>query len=318
VTTHLLGSNSATSDARKDPAAGAGIERTSLERGRPIAVRTGILKGVTASPSPRRYGKPMKPTMDRRSFLAASGAAALGALGLPSLLRGAEPVPLAVLFFGGNLPDVRRALEKEYLVKALRAGVKPQPKGEKADTEDNVTGLEQLAEVDVWVGSAAKRTFPSEEQLGHFKKFLAAGKPFVGYRAASHVFQNWLVVDQEVFGAKYGGHHLLGKEKELTIEPARGAADHPILKGIEPLPPLSGSYSYTELAQDVTVLLYAGLPGNRMPHTWVRENARTRGRAFYTRYDAKELASNETCRRIFLPGLAWALGGDLTRQRKAG
>lgn len=253
------------------------------------------------------------PTLDRRSFLFASGAAALGSLDL----RAAEPVPLTLLLFGGDLAEVRKDLDKEYAVKVLTGGQKPRRDGEKAD-EDNVVGLEQLATADIWVGSAAKRTFPSEAQLGHFKTFLDAGKPFVGYRAASHVFQNWLAVDQEVFGAKYGGHHLLNKDPELTIEPTRGALGHPILKGLEPPRPASGSYKYTELAADVTVLLTSGLERDRMPHTWVRENARTKGRVFYTRYDAKELATNAVCRQIFLRGLTWALGGSLEKHRKAG
>lgn len=256
--------------------------------------------------------------MDRRSFVLAAGGAALSALDLPVVCGAADPVPLTLLLFGGDLPEVRKNLEKEYLTKVLRSGVKQPLKGEKPAEADNITGLEQFALADVWNGSAAKRTFPNAEQLDHFKRFLEAGKPFVGYRAASHVFQNWLVVDQEVFGAKYGGHHLLGKEKELKIEPGNGARDHPILKGVEPPPPLSGSYGYTDLAPDVTVLLYSGLTGNMMPHTWVRENTKTKGRVFYTRYDAKELTANESCRKIFIRGLVWALGGDLGKHRKTG
>lgn len=253
-------------------------------------------------------------TPDRRSFLlTASGTV----LTLPALLRAADPVPLSVLFFGGDLPEVRKDLEKDYHLKALKGGVKPTPKGqEKPANADNITGLEQLPQTDLWIGSANKRTFPSAEQLGHFQKYLAAGKPFVGYRAASHVFQNWLAVDQEVFGAKYGGHHLLNKEKDLKIEPTKAAEKHPILAGIEPPAPLSGSYNYTELAADVTVLLLSGLPGDMMPHTWVRANTKTKGRVFYTRYDAKELATNATCRTLFLRGITWALGGDLGKYRK--
>ena len=239
-------------------------------------------------------------SIDRRAFLAGSASLALG-----GMLSRADPRTLAVLFFGGELPAVQKEMEAAYRVKALKGGTVPG----KQDA-DNVAGLEQLDAADLWIGSAAKRTFPSDEQLAHFKKYLAAGKPFVGYRAASHVFQNWLEVDQRVFGATYGNHHLLNKEKNpgLGIEVAKGMADHPILKGLEPPKPASGSYKYTELADDVTVLLRSGLPGDMMPHTWVRENATTKGRVFYTRYDAKELATNETCRAIFSRGIAWALG----------
>lgn len=253
------------------------------------------------------------PPTDRRTFLgSATGLALFGRV------AGAdEPLALTVLFFGGDLPAVEKDLDKVYRLKALRGGQVPAKKDAK---EDNVTGLEHLAAADLWVGSVHKRTFPSEAQLAHFKKYLAAGKPFVGYRAASHVFQNWLEVDQQVFGVKYGGHHLLEKEKEgvLKVELEKGAADHPILKGIEPPKPLSGSYHYTDLAADVTVLLRSGVTGDMMPHTWVRENAKTKGRVFYTRYDATELATNETCRTIFLRGIAWALGSTAGQFRRNG
>jgi type 1 glutamine amidotransferase len=49
------------------------------------------------------------------------------------------------------------------------------------------------------------------------------------------------------------------------------------------------------------------LAGDMMPHTWTREIAKTKNRVFYTRYDAKEFATNETCREIFLRGIAWAI-----------
>lgn len=243
--------------------------------------------------------------VDRRAFLA--GTAGLALTG-PTVLA-VEPRPLSVLVFGGDLPEVKKDLEKAYRLKVFTGGQVPTKPDAKKDA-DNVAGLEHLDAADLWLGSIHKRVFPSEAQLAHFKKYLAAGKPFVGYRAASHVFQNWLVVDQEVFGAKYGGHHLFEKEKTpgLNIERTKAGADHPLLKGIEPPAPLSGSYFYTELAPDVTVLLRSGLPGDMMPHTWVREHAKTRNRVFYTRYDAKDFATNDTCRALLLRGIAWALG----------
>lgn len=252
---------------------------------------------------------------DRRTFLA--GAAGLAFAGTARATE--ERKSLTVLFFGGPLPEVQTEMEKLYRLKALKGGQLPARSGGKKD-EDNVFGLEHLATADLWVGSGNKRTFPSDEQLGHFKKYLAAGKPFVGYRAASHVFQNWLEVDGQVFGAKYGGHHLLNREKDdkFTIAVEKGAAGHAILKGLTPPKTLSGSYGYTELASDVTVLLRSGLPGDMMPHTWVREIAKTKNRVFYTRYDAKDLAANETCRAIFLRGIAWALGPLAEQVKKMG
>jgi hypothetical protein len=237
---------------------------------------------------------------NRRSLLAASSGAAL-ACSLGGAADEKLP-PLKILLFGGDLPAVRKDLEKRYRLEVLTAG---QIQGKSG--EDNVAGLEQLDEADVWIGSIHKRTFPSEKQLEHVRKFLAAGKPFVGYRAASHAFQNWLEADKAIWGAKYGGHHLLEKDPELVIVPADGAMQHPIFKGLEIPRPGSGSYFYTELEPDVQVLLRSGLPGDMMPHTWTRQPAKTGNRIFYTRYDAKELGENEIVRTIFLRGLAWVL-----------
>lgn len=251
--------------------------------------------------------------MNRRDFLRTSAAVSSAAVCSPLALAAGETKTLTILLFGGELPEVKKDLEREYRVKSLSGGVIKDAKPK----EDNITGLEQLATSDLWIGTVSKRTFPSAEQLGHFKKHLAAGKPFVGYRAASHVFQNWLEADQAVFGAKYGGHHLLEKDPDHVIEVAKGQADHGILKGIEPPPAVSGSYKYTELAPDVTVLLNSGIKGDMMPHTWVRENKETKGRVFYTRYDAKELATNEVVRKIFLRGLVWALNRDMAPYKKS-
>jgi type 1 glutamine amidotransferase len=272
--------------------------------------------------------------LPRRRFLARTGglAAATAAAGLLSpwgagprvrvgaaladdANKAATARPLAVLFYGGALPAVEKDLSAEYEIRAMTAGLKP---GAGGGDQDNVAGLEQLEHTDVWVGSVNKRNFPGEQQLAHFRKFLDAGKPFVGYRAASHIFQNWLEADKAVWGAKYGGHHLSERDKDLVVEPAEGAMEHAILKGVDPLPrPSSGSYNYTELEPDVKVLLYSGLPGDMMPHTWVRENAKTGGRAFYTRYDAGQIGGEPAVRAIFIRGMLWALNRDMAAHRKA-
>lgn len=248
---------------------------------------------------------------DRRTFLESAALGAAAVLSSKTLLAAEEAKEnsakkkqsLRILFFGGELPLVEKELKEKYEIESLRGGQVQDKK------EDNVTGLEQLATADLWIGSVSKRTFPSDVQLKHFQDYLAAGKPFVGYRAASHVFQNWLQVDKKVFGAKYGGHHLLSKDPELVISYAEGAQDHAILKGLDPPRPASGSYHYTEVAPDVQVLLNSGLEGDMMPHTWVRTIEKTGNRVFYTRYDAKELAENAVVREIFLRGIAWAAGG---------
>lgn len=253
--------------------------------------------------------------LGRRTFLrrAVIGAGTAGVLTPLGALCADSPRPLKVLFFGGNLPDVQKDLSRDYLLKVLQGGANPKKKGEQ---EDNVIGLEQLAEADLWIGSAHKRTHPSAEQLGHFRKFHEAGKPIVGYRAATHVFQNWLEVDKEVLGFHYRGHHLLNKDRQLVIRIAEGANEHPILKRLTPPAPVSGSYGYTDGPADVKVLLYSGLKDDFQPHTWVRENVKTKGRVFYTRYDAKQIAADAVVRELFIRGVLWALNRDMRVYRK--
>src|SRR5262245_26860964 len=134
----------------------------------------------------------------RRRFLVESASLAVGLALDPVLLADTAKAPrlLTILLFGGALPEVRKDMEKRARVKFLTAGV---VKGKKGDAPDNIEGLEQLKNADLFIGSIQKRVFPSKEQLGHFHAFHAAGKPVAGYRGCSHVFQNWLAVDREVF-----------------------------------------------------------------------------------------------------------------------
>ncbi len=257
-------------------------------------------------------------TLLRRQFLQRSLAVSCAALAGSTLQAEEKTVadatsPLTVLYYGGELPSVQTELSKRVKLVALKAGQDPKKKG---DDEDNVVGLEQLKNADLWIGSANKRNFPSKAQLQHFHDYLEAGMPFVGYRAASHIFQNFLEVDQLVWGAKYGGHHLLNKDPELIVEYAENAKEHPILKGLTPPAPSSGSYCYRDRADDVQVLLFSGLKDDMQPHTWTRTITKTGNRVFYTRYDAKQIASNEVCREIFLRGIAWAVGGDFSKFQK--
>ncbi len=253
-------------------------------------------------------------TVNRRCFIA--DASKLLTLGLATssteLLAGADkagPATLRILFYGSAVPAVVADLKKQYRIEVMTAGAK------KNKDKEAATGLEQLDKADLFIGTTQKRTLPSEEQLAHVRKYFEAGKPFVGFRQASHMFQNWLESDKYILGAKYGGHHLLNKEPMLKLEIAKGQEEHPIIKGIKLPHPGSGSYIYTELDKDVTLLISCGLPGDMQPHTWVRENAKTKNRVFYTRYDATELEGDATVCEIFLRGIAWALDKDAGKFR---
>jgi len=122
----------------------------------------------------------------RREFLKQSLAASCAAIASTSLgaaapSAAAAGMPLTVMFYGGAMPAVQTDLSKRVKLIVYKAGQDSTKKGE---LEDNVIGLEQLKDTNLWIGSGNKRNFPGKTQLQHFHEYLGAGLPFVGYRAA--------------------------------------------------------------------------------------------------------------------------------------
>lgn len=108
--------------------------------------------------------------------------------------------------------------------------------------EDKTTlpGAEVIGQADVILLSVRRRNFP-KEQLDLFRAHLAAGKPLVGIRTASHAFHQrdqapaagldeWRDFDATVLGGNYHNHH---SDKLATFaKPIASAVAHPILTGI--------------------------------------------------------------------------------------
>ncbi|MBA4065602.1 MAG: hypothetical protein C0501_18185 [Isosphaera sp.] len=218
------------------------------------------------------------------------------------------PAELRVALAGsaGQFGEFGKWLEKTYRVKTSLI---------EADKDKRVPNAKLVGDADVLLLNLY-RTEPAEDDLKRFQAYFAAGKPVVGMRKASHAFQNWLEVDQVVFGAKYGGHFLLNK-KDLVNEVDPAAKDDPLVKGHVPTLPGGGLYSYTKLAPDVTVLIRGGQPGNLMPQTFYRVNKERGGqRAFYTRYDPKDLATKPEVRELVVRALFWAADRDEAKYKR--
>jgi type 1 glutamine amidotransferase len=192
-----------------------------------------------------------------------------------------------------------------------------------ADTADknHFPGIaEALRDADLLFVSVRRRTPPVAE-LDAVRAFVAAGKPLVGIRTASHAFAlplktkltdpklaTWPEFDAAVLGGHYTGHH--GKDK-VAVTFAPGAEKHAILAGIATGALLGngGLYKNTPLEKDSTPLLVGTIPGEPSePVAWTHLQGAKQGRVFYTSLGHPDDFQNPAFRRLLLNGVAWALG----------
>lgn len=112
-----------------------------------------------------------------------------------------------------------------------------------ADPKPNgISGLEVLDEADAMILSV-RRKMLKPEQMAHIRKFIAAKKPVIGIRTATHAFiqsngdpipegyEEWKTFDTDIFGVKYLGHKVQKapvKIGEARVYPAKGPADDPV------------------------------------------------------------------------------------------
>ncbi len=187
-----------------------------------------------------------------------------------------------------SLSAFQAQLEKAYDVHCVRAFRK---------TDEDLPGLGALESCDVMI-LFTRRLKPSPEQLAFVRKYVAAGKPVVGLRTASHAFQSWLELDQEVFGGSYANHY--GKGPPCAVELLK---KHPILEGVKPFTSTSSLYRNPKNASDVDVLLRGTAGPNSEPLAW------TRGKnVFYTSLGDQGDFKNPDFLRLLTNAVFWAAG----------
>jgi type 1 glutamine amidotransferase len=216
------------------------------------------------------------------------------------------PLRIAIAASPKQFASLQKHLEENFHVVCVRID---------ADKGGEVPGAAKLADCDVMLLNHY-RTQPTEEQLKHLHKFFLSGKPVVGTRKASHSYQNWLEIDQAVFGAKYGGHFFEQKAEQTVFLEPKGK-DNPLVKDFKPFMCGGGLYTYTKLAPDVEVLMSGGPAGKSMPVTWLRINKeRSNQRVFYTRYDPDDAAKSPDVRDLLVKALFWAADRAIEKARK--
>lgn len=177
--------------------------------------------------------------------------------------------------------------------------------------------VEAVGDADLVVVSIRRRALP-KEQLDALRAHLAAGKPLLGIRTASHAFaprgedvnqgDAWPGFDPDVLGGNYQGHH--GSGPRATISLAPGAEKNPILTGvrIEGLVSSGSLYRVNPLARGTTPLLLGSVPDKPAePVAWTHSFGPARARVFYTSLGHPDDFKEAAFRRLLLNGILWSM-----------
>ena len=171
-----------------------------------------------------------------------------------------------------------------------------------------------LKDADLLLISMRRQALRTED-LAAIRSHLAAGKPLVGIRTASHAFDpkgsgpagrgEWPTFDPEVLGGHYTGH--FGKTDAPHITTADGAGDNPILKDLS-LPFAAGGslYKTHPLAKTATPLLMGTIAGNAPePVAWTNRYGKLR--IFYTSLGHEDDFKNESFVRLLANAIEWCV-----------
>ncbi len=182
---------------------------------------------------------------------------------------------------------------------------------------------EAIAKSDLVLVSVRRR-LPPKADLDALRGHIAAGKPLVGIRTACHAWSlrnakeaesllaqghaAWAEFDPEVFGGHYTGHHGNGPKTEIALAP--GAAEHPILRGVDAASLVgNGSlYRVMPLAKGTTPLLVGTVPSQEPePVAWTNLAGPKQARVFFTSLGHIDDFQNPAFRKLLASGLFWAL-----------
>jgi len=186
-----------------------------------------------------------------------------------------------------------------------------------AEQADSFPGIELIEEADALLISVRRRT-PPAAQLQAIRKFIAAGKPVIGIRTANHAFHvrnqppaeghaDWPTLDADVFGGNYTNHY--GNDLQTVAEFVPSAADHPILRGIDRKPFVSGGslYRVSPLNPEAVVLMLGKVtdhPAEPIAWTYQRPDG---GRSFYTSLGSPADFEQPAFRQLLRNALLWAV-----------
>ncbi|MBA3698494.1 MAG: hypothetical protein H0W78_06550 [Planctomycetes bacterium] len=140
-------------------------------------------------------------------------------------------------------------------------------------TPDDFPGFDGLPSAELLVVSV-RRQAPRKEHLALVRAHLAAGKPLIGIRTASHAFgakpkddahEGWMTFDQDVLGGSYKNHY---GNVPAVISVAAGATTHQVLMGVDAtLLTAERLYCNATIVPSATALLIGRSQGEKMKST---------------------------------------------------
>lgn len=188
-----------------------------------------------------------------------------------------------------------------------------------SETEANdIPGIEQLKNFDLALISVRRRLLKPED-LQHVRDFVAAGKPILGIRTASHAWclrdkeppegrAAWSEWDKQVFGGNYSNHYANDLKTTMTPTSSPDAPAHPVLTGVPMESFVAGGSLYTTspLAEGTNVLLTGEIEGKPVePAAWTFQRA-DGGTSFYTSLGHKGDFDNPVFGRLLYNALLWS------------
>ena len=242
------------------------------------------------------------------------------------------------------LPMLARILAERFGFKCtVLFSIDPETGVIDPNEQTNIPGLAALDDADLLVMSLRFRELPDAD-MKHVVDFFEAGKPVVGLRTSTHAFNysrnpqspyaHWSFnsggawqggFGQQVLGDTWISHHGDHKVESTRGVIEAGAADHPIMQGVEDVWGPTDVYGIIHLQDDATVLLRgqvlkgmkpddAPVVGAKnepmMPLAWVREHRQESGRTnriFCTTMGASIDLACEDLRRLVVNSCFWCL-----------
>lgn len=193
-------------------------------------------------------------------------------------------------------------------------------------TKASFPGIDVVRDADVLFVSVRRHPLPKVE-LELIRKHVAAGKPMIGIRTASHAFHlrnkaapegmaDWPDIDATVWGGSYSNHY--SDKLQTTVWPVSEAQSHPILKGISAgeFPSGGSLYQTSPLKPGAMELLRGKVPDveKHEPIAWtfVRQDG---GRSFYTSLGHVEDFKRPEFRTLIKNALAYLSAEGKTAKR---